>query len=225
MSRQKIAISPISYENAWMQGLILGDEWANCLTHGIGLILSIIGMIFLLLFPFQDGNHLKMLNYAIYGFSLILLYGASTFYHAVKSPKIKQQLRTLDHCAIYLLIAGSYTPFTIYILGGVWGWTLFSLVWGIAFLGIIAKIYFGHRFKLLSTALYLFMGWLIVIAAEPLMQMLHLHGLYLMILGGLCYTGGVIFFIMDKRPFFHAIWHLFVMGGSVSHYFCILMYV
>lgn len=215
----------LSSEDEWVQGMLLGDEWANCLTHGFGLLLSFIGLFILLITPMQNGDHLKMICLGVYGLSLILLYAASTLYHTVRSPRIKGIFRTIDHCAIYLLIAGSYTPFTLLILGGVWGWTLFAIVWGLALIGITFKIFFSHRFKLLSTSIYLLMGWLVVIATEPLLNSLHVAGLYWLFAGGLFYTAGVIFYVLDKRRFFHAIWHLFVLGGSLCHYLAILFYV
>lgn len=218
-------VNNLSFEEEWVQGMLLGDEWANSLTHGFGLILSLIGMIILLLTPMQDGDYWKMVNLGVYGFSLILLYAASTLYHIAKDPQFKRFLRTADHCAIYLLIAGSYTPFTMLILGGAWGWTLFTIVWGLAFIGIVFKVFFGHRFKLLSTSIYLFMGWLVVVAAEPLINALHIEGLYWLAAGGLCYTGGVIFYLKDKRRFYHAIWHLFVLAGSACHYIAVLLYI
>lgn len=219
------SVKKLTSEEEWAQGLLLGDEWANCLTHGIGLILSFIGMFVLLSAPMQNGDHLKAVYFGIYGVSLILLYAASTLYHAVKRPKMKQFFRTLDHCAIYLLIAGSYTPFTLLILEGWWGWALFTVVWGLAFSGIAFKIYFGHRFKFLSTAIYLFMGWLVIFAAEPLLERFHYDGVRWLVAGGLSYTAGVAFYVLDKRRFYHAIWHLFVLGGSVCHYLAVLLYI
>lgn len=209
----------------WQQGLLLGDEWANSLTHGIGFILSCIGLLLLILASFQDENNERLMIFAVYGGSLILLYAVSTLYHLVRTPKIKKLLRTVDHCAIYLLIAGSYTPFTMLLLRGGWGWMLFSIIWSLALIGIIFKVFFRHRFELLSTLIYLFMGWLVVIAAEPLISRFHAGGLYLLVAGGLCYTIGVIFYALDKRRFYHAIWHLFVLGGSICHYLAILFYL
>lgn len=218
-------VKNLSSEEEWAQGMLLGDEWANSVTHGLGFILSFIGLIFLTLTPFYEGDYWKLLSYGIYSVSLLLLYAASTLYHAVRSPVLKRFLRTVDHCAIYLLIAGSYTPFTMLVLEGVWGWTLFGIVWSLACLGILFKVFFRHRFKVLSTAIYLFMGWLIVIAVEPLSSRLHSGGLYWLMAGGLSYTLGVIFYILDKRRFFHAIWHLFVLNGSVCHYLAVFLYL
>jgi hemolysin III len=223
--KRKTYIQTLNSEDEWAQGLLLGDEWANSLTHGIGFVLSCIGFILLIKIPFQEKDHWKLMNFAVYGGSLVLLYAASTFYHALRHPQFKKILRTVDHCAIYLLIAGSYTPFTMLLLADIWGWTLFSIVWSLAGLGILFKIFLKHRFKIFSTSLYLFMGWLVVIAAESLVERLHPNGLYWLLAGGLCYTVGVIFYALDKRRFYHAIWHLFVLAGSICHYLAILLYL
>lgn len=223
MEREKHLEFPENEE--WARGMILGDEWANSLTHGIGLLLSVIGLVMLVMIPLQEGDHWKLMNFAVYGGSLVLLYTASTLYHAARRPFLKKLFRTLDHCAIYLLIAGSYTPFTLLLLKESWGWALFNIVWSLAGIGIIFKIFFTYRFKILSTLIYLVMGWMVVVAAEPLMSRLPYEGLFWLIMGGLCYTIGVIFFALDSRRFFHAIWHLFVMGGSACHYFAILFYL
>ncbi len=222
---QLIRVKNLSSDEEWAQGLLLRDEWANYLTHGMGFILSLIGFILLMETPFQEKDHWRLLNFAVYGGSLILLYAASTFYHAVKRPKLKRLFRTVDHCAIYLLIAGSYTPFTMLVLGGVWGWMLFGTIWSLAALGIFLKIFFQHRFKILSLSLYLFMGWLVVIAIEPLIERLHTQGLYWVLAGGICYSVGVVFYALDKRRFYHAIWHLFVLGGSICHYYAVFFYL
>jgi hemolysin III len=201
------------------------DEWANTITHGIGFLLSAVGLVFLLQTPLGEGNYWKLFAFTVYGLSLITLYLTSTLYHNSRNPRLKQIFRLLDHCAIYLLIAGSYTPFTLISLEGIWGWTLFGMIWSLAFTGILFKIFFIHRFEYLSTAIYLIMGWLIVIAIEPLVNSLSTEGLYWIVAGGLSYTTGVIFFLLDRKPFFHAIWHLFVMCGSTCHYFAISLHV
>ncbi|WP_052236425.1 PAQR family membrane homeostasis protein TrhA [Candidatus Protochlamydia amoebophila] len=206
----------------WAQGLILKDEWANYLTHGLGLILSLFGLIFLMIKSFSMEDYWKALNFLIYGSTLVLLYSASTLYHFFKDPSLKKIFRKIDHCAIYLLIAGSYTPFTLIALQGFWGWLLFSIVWILACFGIIIKAFFIQRFKTASTWLYLGMGWLIIIAFEPLFNSVSSKGLYWLFIGGGFYTVGVIFYVLDRIRFFHAIWHLFVMGGSICHFFAIL---
>lgn len=203
----------------------LGDEWANALTHGLGLFLSLIGFFFLIQIPLNNNDHWKLFSFTIYGMSLIILYGASTLYHSFRNKRLKYLFRLIDHCAIYLLIAGSYTPFMLISLKGPWGWTLFTIVWLLAILGIIFKLFFIGRFNRISTAFYLLMGWLAVIAIEPLINNLPLEALYWILAGGLCYTAGVIFFALDRFPFYHAVWHLFVLGGSACHYLAVCFYV
>jgi hemolysin III len=215
---------PLS-SSGWEQGLLLQDEWANTLTHGIGLFLSFIGLIFLVIAPLSSGDHWKLASVCIYGSTLVFLYFSSTLYHSLKHPDLKQLFQKIDHCAIYFLIAGSYTPFTMIALKGFWGWLLLGIVWSLAFLGILFKTFFIHRFKHISTLIYLAMGWLILIAIEPLINSLSKEGLYWLFGGGLFYTGGVIFYVLDYKRFYHAIWHLFVMGGSACHYFAILFYL
>jgi hemolysin III len=203
----------------------LKDEWANSLTHGIGLLGSLVGVYFLIKLCVEREDSWRLINFAIYGCSLVALYTASTLYHYFRDLKLKILFRKLDHCAIYLLIAGSYTPFTLIALQGFWGWTLFITVWILALLGILFKMFFIHRFKFLSTVVYLMMGWLILLAFEPLTTAISIEGLYWLGLGGFFYSFGIIFFILDKIPFFHAIWHLFVIGGSVCHFLAIFLYV
>lgn len=220
-----VDVKSLSYEEEWAQALILGDEWANSITHGVGLLLSCIGLVILLMVSLESENFWKMVSFGVYGASLVLLYAASTLYHSSKKPVLKKLFRTLDHCAIYLLIAGTYTPITILVLDESWGMTLFSVVWGLAAMGMFYKIAFKNRFKAFSTSIYLLMGWLIIIAAEPFMNSFPYEGICWIAAGGASYTGGVIFYVMDKRRFFHAIWHLFVMGGSLCHYLAILLYI
>ena len=201
------------------------NELANSLTHGLGCLLSIIGFFFLLQIPLAEGNSWKLLAFGVYGLSLITLYSASTLYHSFQNKRLKHIFHVMDHCAIYLLIAGSYTPFTLIPLHGFWGWTLFGIIWTLATIGIIFKILFIHRFRILSTIIYMVMGWLVLIAAEPLSANLSIQGIYWLITGGISYTIGVFFFVLDRIPFFHAIWHLFVIGGSVCHYFAICFHI
>lgn len=220
-----LQVAHLAREDECFQGMLLGDEWANSLTHGLGLFLSFIALFFLLEIPLRESDAWRFVNFAIYGATLILLYGASTFYHAAKKREIKRVMQIVDHCAIYLLIAGTYTPFTMLLLEGLWGQVMFGIVWSLAILGILFKIAFKNRFKVLSTSLYLLMGWLVVFAAEPLAERLHVNGIYWVLGGGLSYTAGVVFYALDKRRFFHAIWHLFVLGGSICHYVAILFYL
>jgi hemolysin III len=201
------------------------EEIANSVTHGVGAGLSIAALAILVTFAGLLGDAWRVVTFSIYGSTLILLYSASTFYHSFQSPRAKEIFRVLDHSAIFLLIAGTYTPFTLVSLRGGWGWTLFGLIWGFAMGGIVLEVFFLDRFKHLSLAIYVGMGWLVVIAIKPLLSAVPVGGLIWLGIGGLTYTLGVIFYTWRSFPFNHAIWHLFVLGGSVCHFFCILFYV
>jgi len=198
------------------------EEIANAITHGIGLLLSIAGFVVLLALAALRGTAWHIVACSIYGATLICLYTASTLYHAVISPRVKRALRIFDHSAIYLLIAGTYTPFLLVSLRGPWGWSLFGVIWGLALVGVLFKFWFVERFAILSTAVYIAMGWLVVIAAKPVITHLPLTAIIWLLAGGLAYTGGVIFFAAKRIPYSHAIWHLFVLAGSICHYFAVL---
>ncbi len=203
----------------------LREELANAVTHGIGLVLSLIGLPILILVALDRGERAMVIGASVFGATLIALYAASTLYHAIPHPTIKQRLRVVDHAAIYLLIAGTYTPFTLGVLRGTWGWTLFGIVWTLAALGVLFKVVFGSgAMAKLSTAIYVAMGWVIIVAIKPLMASMEYAGLMLLVAGGLCYTGGVIFYVDRRRAWTHPVWHLFVMGGSICHYFAVLWY-
>ena len=203
----------------------LREELANAVTHGIGLVLSLIGMPILILAAVDRGERAMVIGVSVFGATLIALYAASTLYHAIPHPTLKQKLRVVDHAAIYLLIAGTYTPFTLGVLRGTWGWTLFGIVWTLAALGVLFKVLFGSgAMAKLSTAIYVAMGWVIIIAIKPLMASMEHAGLFVLAAGGLCYTGGVIFYVDRRRAWTHPVWHLFVMGGSICHYFAVLWY-
>ncbi|WP_310572344.1 hemolysin III family protein [Gemmatimonas sp.] len=203
----------------------LREELANAVTHGVGLVLSLIGMPILILAAMNRGERATVIGASVFGATLIALYAASTLYHAIPHPTLKQKLRVVDHAAIYLLIAGTYTPFTLGVLRGTWGWTLFGIVWTLAALGVLFKVVFGSgAMAKLSTAIYVAMGWVIIIAIKPLMASMEHAGLMLLVAGGLCYTGGVIFYVDRRRAWTHPVWHLFVMGGSICHYFAVLWY-
>ncbi|UZE96413.1 PAQR family membrane homeostasis protein TrhA [Alkalimarinus alittae] len=201
------------------------EELANSLSHGVGAILSVVGLILLIVYSSPMNDPWKVISFSIYGTSLVSLYLASTLYHSAKCPKRRAKYMTFDHCAIYLLIAGSYTPFLLVNMRESVGWPMFAAVWGIAIAGIILKIAFGHRFHNLRLATYLVMGWLVVLAGTDLVESLAAGGLTLLIIGGLTYTLGVIFYVGERIPFNHAIWHLFVLGGSICHYFAVYYYV
>ncbi len=202
----------------------LADELANAVTHGLGLLLSLAGIPFLVVSANARGDLLNVVGASVFGATLVVLYAASTVYHTVRTARAKRILRVVDHVAIYLLIAGTYTPFALGVLRGVWGWTLFGVVWGLAALGVVFKLTLGMRFPRTSTAFYLVMGWVVIIAVRPLMQALPTPGLWLLGAGGLLYTGGVAFYVSEKRRYMHAVWHLFVMAGSFCHFWAVLRY-
>ena len=199
------------------------EELANALTHGVGFLASLVGFPILVLAAMERGERLLVIGASVFGSSLIALYAASTLYHAIPHPTLKQRLRVLDHAAIYCLIAGTYTPFTLGVLRGTWGWTLFGVVWTLAALGVLFKVRFGPRWQRASTAMYIAMGWVIIIALKPLMQALPTAGLLLLAGGGVLYTGGCVFYLA-RKSWSHPVWHLFVMGGSACHYFAVLWY-
>ncbi len=202
-------------------GLTL-EELANTLTHGFGLVLSIAGFVVLLVLAIVHGSASHIVACSIYGATLISLYAASTLYHAAVSPGVKNALRIFDHSAIYLLIAGTYTPFLLLYLRGPWGWSLFGVIWGLAFAGIVFKFCFVDHFPHLSTAVYLLMGWLIVIAAKPVLTHVPTITLLWILAGGLLYTSGVVFYCWRRLPYSHAVWHAFVLAGSACHYVAVL---
>jgi hemolysin III len=203
----------------------LAEEIANSITHGIGLLLSLAGLVILVSVAATHGSVWHIVSSTIFGATLITMYMTSTLYHCVTAPRAKEALRLLDHVAIYLLIAGTYTPFLLVNLRGPWGWSVFTLVWGIALTGIILKVSpLGHK-RGLSLTLYLVLGWIILIAIKPLLTALDPAGIRLLITGGIAYTGGLIFYGWKRLPYNHAIWHLFVLAGSAFHFFAVLLYV
>jgi len=201
------------------------EELANGITHGIGLVLSIVGLAVLVFLSVMRGNAWHIVGCTTFGVSLVLLYTASTMYHSFRTPRWKRILKTLDHTAIYLLIAGTYTPFTLVNLRGFWGWTLFTLVWSLSVFGILWKIFNVDRYQIISTLIYVAMGWLVVIAIKPLFLGIPLSGIAWLVAGGLFYTVGVIFFAANRIPYNHAIWHVFVLAGSICHYIAVMLYV
>lgn len=202
-----------------------GEEIANSLSHGLALVVAMIGTPFLILHAVRQGNVGFIVGASIFAATMLLLYLASTLYHALPNGRAKRVFRVIEHSAIYLLIAGTYTPFTLGVLHGAWGWTLLGLVWGLALAGVLLKALNRMAHPILSTVLYLLMGWLIVIAAQPLSASMPVSGLLWLIAGGLAYTLGVIFFALDScLRYGHFIWHLFVMTGTACHYFAVLWY-
>jgi hemolysin III len=202
----------------------LAEEIASSLSHALGIILSIAGLAVLAAFAALHGGASRIVSVSVYGTTLILLFTASTLYHAVPNPRAKSILRQIDHSAIFLVIAGTYTPFTLVSLRGAWGWTLFAIVWTLAILGIALEL--RHvRNRVVASLLYLGMGWVGIIAIKPMIASIEPTGLWLLLAGGLCYTFGVPFYLWKRLPYNHALWHLFVLAGSVLQFFSILLYV
>ena len=203
----------------------LGEEIANSISHGMGLLLSVAALPVLVLHGVEHQPVASVVGASVFGASAVLLYLASTLYHALPQPRLKALFQRLDHAAIYLLIAGTYTPFTLGVLRGGWGWTLFGLVWGLAALGLLLKTLAGVRFPHLSTALYLGMGWVVLIAIGPLIEHIAPMGLFWLVAGGLAYTLGVVFFVLDARwRYAHFVWHLFVLAGTSCHFVAVWRY-
>ena len=199
-------------------------ELANALTHGVGVVASLVGGAVLVAGAAAYGDTWKVASSAVFATTLVLLYTASTLYHAARSPKVRARLQVFDHCAIYLLIAGTYTPFTLLGLRGGWGWSLFGVAWGLAVAGVVFKLFFTGRFPRVSTAIYLGMGWMVVVAAAPMLEALSPTTIAWLVAGGLAYTGGTAFY-HNRRPYAHAVWHLFVLAGSVCHYVAVATHV
>ena len=199
------------------------EEQLNALSHGIGAVLGVVGLILLIIYG--NSISLELFSVIVYGLSIIILFTASTLYHWVKNENLKHYFRIVDHISIYLLIAGTYTPVTLITLSESRGWLLFGLVWGIAVIGTILKLFFTGRFGVVSTLLYLVMGWLIAFDFSSLVESLATNGLLWLFLGGLFYTVGIVFYAIQKIPYNHVIWHLFVLGGAICHFFMIFFYV
>jgi hemolysin III len=202
-----------------------GDELASSIIHGVGIVLSIAGLATLVAFAALHGNALTVVACAVFGTSLVLLYTASTLYHSISVAAAKPALRALDHIAIYVLIAGTYTPFTLIALPGTWGWSLFAAVWTLALAGIALELGLLKRYHKLAVLLYVGMGWIGMIAFKPLIAHLQLGGMLLLIGGGVAYTAGVPFYLWRRLPYHHALWHVFVLAGSVLHFLAVLLYV
>ena len=203
----------------------LKQEVANSITHGLAAVASVVGLVLLVVFAWQRGTVWHIVSFSIYGTTMVLLFTASTLYHSFQNPRIKQVLHVVDHSAIFLLIAGTYTPVTLTAMRGPWGWSLFGCVWGLTVVGIALKIFYTGRFKVLSTVIYLVMGWLMLVAVRPMIREIPPAGIRWIVAGGLAYSFGVIFYAMKKLPYSHAIWHVFVFMGSLCHYVAIMFYL
>jgi hemolysin III len=198
------------------------EEIANAITHGLGALLAITALVILTVFSVIKGNTWHIVSFSIFGTTLVTLYLASTLYHSFTNEKVKVLFRKFDHMSIYLLIAGTYTPFCLTVLNNWIGWTLFAIVWGSAILGIVLKAFFTGKKELLSTILYVLMGWVAVFAIKPLFDSVSLTTFILLMTGGVFYTAGTYFFTKDRIKYFHSIWHLFVLAGSTFHFFAVL---
>lgn len=201
------------------------EEIANGITHGLGAVASIVGLAVLVGYAAMNGDAQDVTAVAVFGGSMILLYTSSTLYHSVPHDGAREVFKVLDHASIYILIAGSYTPFALISLRGDLGWEVFTIIWSLAGVGVVFKIFFTGKFDKLSTVIYLGMGWLVVFYGKSIMAAVPENGMWLLFAGGMSYTLGVVFYVWDKLPYNHAIWHLFVLGGTVLHYFSVLLYV
>ncbi|MHB1169425.1 MAG: PAQR family membrane homeostasis protein TrhA [Longimicrobiales bacterium] len=193
------------------------EELANTLTHAVGVFAALVGGAALVVYASLGGDPWRIAGVSVFAFALVALYAASTAYHAARSERIKRRLKVLDHCAIYLLIAGSYTPFLLNDLRGPWGWSLFGVIWSLALAGMVFKLFFTGRFRLVSTLVYVMMGWLALVAIVPMLRNMHMVTLGWMLAGGIAYTAGTPFYHAVRMRYSHAVWHLFVLAGSVCH--------
>jgi len=202
-----------------------GDELASSILHGIGIVLSIVGLVLLVTLAAVHGHARAVVSCAVFGSTLVLLYTASTLYHAIPLQRLRPILRRIDHIAIFILIAGTYTPFTLLALPGAWGWSLFTAIWVLALAGSVLELGLVHLPRRVAALLYVAMGWVGVVAIEPLYHHLQAGGLVLLLAGGVAYTLGVPFYLYKRMPYHHTVWHAFVLAGSVLHYLAVLLYV
>jgi len=201
------------------------EENLNVISHAIGLVLSIIALILLVIYSSKYGSAKHIISFSIYGVSLIVLYAASTFYHNSKTSKLRQRLNIIDHASIYVLIAGTYTPFTMVILEGWVGWTIFGISWGLAFTGIILKLFYTGKYDRISTIAYVLIGWLIVFALKPLINNFPFNGLMWLLTGGVLYTIGAVLYRIKSIKYNHFIFHVFVLLASISHFIAVFFYI
>lgn len=200
----------------------IGEEIANSITHGVGTLMAIAGLVLLIVFAAIKGTAVHVLSFTIFGATAILLYLSSTLYHSFTGERVKFLFRKFDHMSIFLLIAGTYTPFCLVTLQGWIGWTFFGIIWGLAVIGILLKVFFTGKKEKLSTLIYVLMGWFGMLAAKPLYEAMPSHSFYLLLTGGLFYTAGTLFFVKDNIRYFHGVWHLFVLAGTTTHFFSIM---
>jgi hemolysin III len=203
----------------------VGEEIANAVSHGIGVALSAAALALMVVFASLYGNAWHIVSTAVFGATLIILYTSSTLYHSLRHPTAKHVFRVLDHACIYLLIAGTYTPFTLVTLRGPWGWSMFGAVWAMAVLGMACEAFWVHRPDWLSVLVYVLMGWIVIVAIRPLLAQLPRPGIWLLVAGGISYTAGTAFYVTTRLRYMHSIWHLWVLGGSVCHCLAVILYV
>lgn len=201
------------------------EEIANSITHGIGVLLSIAALVILIVYSSLYGNAWHIVSFTIFGVTMVMLYTSSTMLHSLPKGKAKDVFEILDHSSIYFFIAGTYTPFLLVVVQGWKGWTLFGIIWGLAIGGTVFKAFFVKKFLFFSTLMYILMGWLIVFLWNPLVENLHPNGITLLVIGGVCYTVGAIFYVWRAFSYHHALWHLFVLAGTITHFFAVLLYV
>ncbi|PKR78464.1 hemolysin D [Halalkalibacillus sediminis] len=201
------------------------EEFVNAVTHGLGALLSIAGLVILIVFASLNGNAWQVVSVTVYGVTMLTMYLSSTIVHSLHEGKTKDFFLFLDHSSIYLFIAGTYTPILLVLLRGPVGWTIFGVIWGVAILGIIFKIFFVKKFMVISTLIYLLLGWMVVFVWQPLTEEMSYNGLIFLIVGGILYSVGSIFYMWRGFAYHHAIWHLFVIAGSAFHFFAILFYI
>lgn len=219
------AVSASSPSSSSRRTYSRAEEIANWVTHGIGLAASIVGLTLLIVYSSLRGNAWHVVSFTVFGLSLLTLYTVSTIYHARRSERAKLLFRKLDYAAVFLLIAGTYTPFLLTHLRGPWGWTLFGIVWGLSGAGAVFKFFFGERYRLTSTLAYVFVAWLFLVALQPMIERVPEGGLWLLLAGGLCYMAGVGFYLWRRLRYHHAVWHMFVIGGSTCHYLAVLLFL
>ena len=201
------------------------EEILNVITHGLGFLLSIAALVLLVVFAALKGDVWHIVSFSVYGVSLVVLYLASTLYHMSRKQSLRNKLNIFDHASIYILIAGTYTPFLLVTLHGPWGWSLLGIIWGLAIAGILFKIFFIGKYDLISALLYVLMGWLIIIAIQPLNEHLASGGLWWLLGGGISYSVGAVFYMINKMPYNHAIFHIWVLLGSLAHFIAVFFYV
>ncbi|MAD74601.1 MAG: hemolysin III [Rheinheimera sp.] len=201
------------------------EEYLHALSHAVGAVLGLIGLVLMLRLSLSDGDNWQLASAIVYGSSIILLYSSSALYHSIHSPQIKYRLRQLDHAAIFILIAGTYTPFTLISLRHDWGLILCAIIWTIALVGVVLELATGLKYKKLSLALYLGLGWIVVVAIKPMLANVPTEAMWLLLAGGLAYSGGVLFYIWRSLYLHHMLWHLFVLAGSILHFLAVYWYL